>query len=165
MTPKIRITIGSAALAAAILLLPIAGAQQRVAQQRVAKVASRPTAYDATRETILQGTVVSYTENSPRAPLGAHVTVQTVTGTVDVHLGPASYLRSNHFSFAAGESVRLVGVSVATKGGDVFLARTAQRGAQAIAVRSPHGFLLANSRARSLPPTERAANAQQRKPR
>ena len=40
-----------------------------------------------------------------------------------------------------------------------------QRGAQAIAVRSPHGFLLANSRARSLPPTERAANAQQRKPR
>jgi len=157
--PKIRMTIG-AALAATILLLTPAGAQQRGAV-----VASRPTAYDAARESILQGTVVSYTEDSSRAPLGAHVTVQTVSGTVDAHLGPASDLRSNHFSLATGESVRLVGVSVPTRGGNVFLARTAQHGAQAIAVRSPNGSLLANSRARALPQSERAANAQQRRPR
>jgi len=97
--------------------------------------------------------------------MGAHVTVQTASGTVDVHLGPASYLRSNHFSLAAGESVRLVGVSVQTKGGNVFLARMAQHGTQAIAVRSPNGFLLANSSARASLQSERAPNAQQRKPR
>lgn len=160
MTLKIGMTIGSAVLAAMILLLTAAGAQQRGAVG-----SSRPTAYDATRESVLLGTVVSFTEDSSRPPLGAHVTVQTASGTVDVHLGPASYLRSNHFSLAAGESVRLVGVSVSMRGSDVFLARMAQHGTQAIAVRSPNGFLLANSRARALPQSERAANAQQRKPR
>src|ERR1700749_136097 len=133
MTPKIGMTIGSAMLAATILLLTAANAGQRGAV-----VSSRPTAYDATRERVLQGTVVSYTEDSSRPPLGAHVTVQTASGTVDVHLGPASYLRSHHFSLAAGESVRLVGVSILANGGDVFLARIAQRGTQAIAVRSPN---------------------------
>lgn len=160
MTLKIRITIVSIVLVATILLLTPAGAQQRGAV-----VSSRPTAYDATRESLLQGTVVTFTEDSSRPPMGAHVTVQTVTGTVDVHLGPASYLRSNHFSLASGESVRLVGVSVPTKEGHVFLARTAQNGAQAIAVRSPNGSLMANSRARALPQSERTANAQRRKPR
>jgi hypothetical protein len=91
--------------------------------------------------------------------------VQTTNGPVDVHLGPASYLRSNHFSLAAGESVRLVGVSVSTKEGKVFLARMASHGTQAIAVRSSRGILLANNRARTLPQSERASNAQQRKPR
>ena len=160
MKRKIRMTIGSAALAGTILLLTAAGAQQRGAV-----VSSRPTAYDATREKVLQGTVVSYTEDSSGPPMGAHVTVQTASGTVDVHLGPASYLRSNHFSLAVGESVRLVGVSVLIKGGNVFLARMAQHGTQAIAVRSPNGFLLANSPARALLQSERAPNTQHRKPR
>jgi hypothetical protein len=97
--------------------------------------------------------------------MGAHVMVQTASGPVDAHLGPASYLRSNHFSLATGESVQLVGVSVPTKEGTVFLARMAQHGTQAIAVRSPNGFLLANSPARALLQSERAANAMQRKPR
>ena len=46
---------------------------------------SRPTAYDASRETTLQGTVVSYTEESSRAPIGARATIQTAKGTVDMH--------------------------------------------------------------------------------
>ena len=160
MKRKIRMTIGSAALAGTILVLTAAGAQRRGAV-----VASRPTAYDATREKVLQGTVVSYTEDSSRPPMGAHVTVQTSSGPVDAHLCPASYLRSNHFSLAAGESVQLVGVSVVTKGGSVFLARMAQHGTQAIAVRSPKGFLLANSPARALLQSQRASNAQQKRPR
>lgn len=161
MKREIRMIIGTAALIATSLLLTPAGAQQRGAV-----VSPRPTAYDAARETILQGTVVNYTEDSPGPPIGAHVTVQTANGTaVDVHLGPASYLRGNHFSLAAGESVRLVGVSVLTKGGNVFLARMAQHGTQAITVRSPNGFLLATSHARALMQSEQAPNAQRRKPR
>jgi hypothetical protein len=118
MKRKVRMTIGSTALAGTILLLTAADAQQRGAV-----VSSRPTAYDATREKVLHGTVLSYTEDSSRPPMGAHVMVQTASGPVDAHLGPASYLRSNHFSLATGESVQLVGVSVPTKEGTVFLAR------------------------------------------
>ncbi len=32
----------------------------------------------------MQGTVVSFAENSSAAPLGAHVVIQTATGQVDV---------------------------------------------------------------------------------
>ena len=50
-------------------------ASQSVAEERSARVASRPVArearanvYEAKRETVLEGTVVSYTENSQSAP-------------------------------------------------------------------------------------------------
>jgi len=160
MKRKTRTTIGIGALAGAILFSTAAGAQQRNAAD-----SSRPTAYDVTRETILQGTVVSYTEDSSRAPLGAHATVQTASGTVDAHLGPAAYLRSNHFSLSVGDPVTLVGVSIPLKEGKVFLARIAQNGKQALALRSPRGFLLATTAARALPQAERAQSTQQGGPR
>jgi hypothetical protein len=160
MKHKIGTTVGSAVLAGAILLSTASG------QQRSAAVSSsRPTAYDVTRETILQGTVVSFLEDSSRPPMGTHVTVQTAAGTEDVHLGPASYLRSNHFSLTAGDLVRVVGAATQTKEGNVFLARIAQHGSQAIAVRSPRGFLMATTVARALPQAERSQHAQQGKPR
>ena len=108
---------------------------------------------------------MSFTEESSRAPIGVHATIQTAKGIVDVHLGPASYLRSNHFSLSAGDSVRIIGVNVTANGGNVFLARIAQKGTQALAVRSPRGFLLATSATRALPQAERTQSAQQGVPR
>ena len=119
------------------------------AQQRDVIVSSRPTAYDRTREIVLQGTVVSYTEDSSRPPMGAQVTLQTASVTVDAHLGPAAYLRGNHFSLVAGDAVRLIGVSIPTKEGNVFLVRIAQNGKQVITVRSLTGFLLAQGGGRT----------------
>jgi hypothetical protein len=149
MKLKACLVIGSAALAAAILLSTAA------AQQRSSPVSPRPTAYNTTRETLLQGTVLSYTEDSPLPPIGAHVTVQTSSGTVEVHLGPASYLRANHFSLSAGDSVRFVGASVLVNNGDVFMARLAQKGDQSIVIRSLRGYLQATAAARTLPQAQR----------
>jgi hypothetical protein len=145
-----RRVIGSAALATTILLSTAA------AQQRSSLVSPRPAAYDTTRETICQGTVLSYTEDSLLPPIGAHVTVQTSSGTVDVHLGPASYLRANHFSLSAGDSVKIVGASIAVNNGDIFVARIAQRGNQSIVLRSLRGYLQATAAARALPQAQRA---------
>ncbi len=145
-----RKVIATSVLATAILLSTAA------AQQRTAVAPPRPAAYDMTRETICQGTVLSYTENSPVPPIGAHVTVQTLTGTMDVHLGPASYLRANHFSLSAGDSVRIVGASAALHGGDIFIARIVQRGQQSIVIRSLRGYLQATGAARALPEAQRA---------
>lgn len=150
MKLKANMVIGCAALVAAMLLSTAA------AQQRSSPVSPRPTAYDASRETLLQGTVLSYTEDSPLPPIGAHVTVQTSSGTVEVHLGPASYLRANHFSLSAGDSVRFVGAGVAVSNGDVFMARIAQKADQSLVIRSPRGHLRATAAARLLPETERA---------
>src|SRR6516162_6706680 len=117
------------------------------AQETRPAASSRRTAYHAAAETSLQGTVLDYNENSARPPVGAHVTVQTANGTVDVHLGPASYLHANHFSLTPGDSVRFVGAVASTDKGVLFMARIAQKGSQAIAIRSPQGFLLASGAA------------------
>ena len=71
----------------------------------------RTLAYDATQETVVEGTVLSYTAESATPPIGAHFILQTATGAIDVHLGAASFLQANHFSLATGDSVRVVGVS------------------------------------------------------
>jgi hypothetical protein len=145
-----RKVIGNAALATAILLSTAA------AQQRNSLVSPRPAAYDPTSETIRQGTVLSYTEDSLVSPIGAHVTVQTSSGTLDVHLGPALYLRVNHFSLSPGDSIRIVGANISVNTGDVFIARIVEKGDQSIVIRSRRGYLQATGAARALPQALRA---------
>jgi len=170
MNLKIRGSLAGAALGCALLLsmgaaqeIHARAASETAAQERNAQMASRPAAlqaraatYDAKRETFLEGTVVAYNENAQVAPTGAHATLRTNTGEIDVHLGPASYLQSKHFSLAAGDAARFAGANAVINGRNVFLARTAQRGNQIIAIRSPRGSLLANGAVRMLPEAERA---------
>jgi hypothetical protein len=139
-----------------LLFVGGAGAQERTAKAvaaartRVAvSGAPRPMAYAASRESVVQGTVIQYEEVASAAPLGAHAKVQTASGTVDVHLGPASYLKARRFSLAAGDAVRFVGATSTGKTGSVFLARTVERGGEKLALRSPRGALAANGGARA----------------
>ena len=134
------IGMGGASLAGAILFSLTASAQQKVPI-----VPQKNQAYDVSRESVLQGTVLTYTAAATTAPLGAHVTVQTPSGVVDVHLGNAQLLAANHFSLASGDSVRITGENVAYGTGRQFLARVIQKGNQALAVRSVRGFPLAPS--------------------
>ena len=144
---KFRITILSICTAFAASLALSVGVR---AQQPRSPTTSRNVAYNPRNETILQGTVLAYTENSSLPLRGAHATVQTPAGAVDVHLGPASYLRANHFSLAPGESIRVVG-ALSRQGKDtVFLARAAQSTGRTIAIRSTRGFLLARSAPRAM---------------
>jgi len=174
MNPEIKGKPAPAWLSCAIaLLLGItrmlaSAAQETAVQGRTAQVHGRPAqvhsrlfAYDATRETVLEGTVVGYTESAEIAPTGAHAIVRAVGGDVDVHLGPASYLQAKHFSLAAGELVRFVGANALVNGKPVFLARTAQKGNEVLAVRSPRGSLLANGAARLATEAERLQMKQQ----
>jgi len=120
------------------------------AQQTRPAVASRTPAYGTTHESVLEGRVLAYTENSTVPPIGAHVVIETVNGTVDVHLGPVSFLRANHFSLAPGDSVRFVGTISLRDNSVVFLARVVQKANQSLAIRSNQGFLLATGSARSV---------------
>lgn len=134
-------------LFAGILGLSIAGtallfASLTHAQQKTQTAPQRITVYDVSREVSVQGTVVSYTENSSTAPLGPHVILQTSSGSLDVHLGNARLLDANHFTLAAGDAVRVIGENVASSSGPQFVARLIQKGNQAVLLRSPQGFPL-----------------------
>ena len=132
-----------------------AAAQERaahakaVAVTRQASTGPRAMAYTASRETVVQGTITEYQEAASTAPIGAHAKVQTTGGIVDVHLGPASYLKARRFSLAVGDAVRFVGVAATGKMGSVFLARTVERGGETLILRSPRGALAANGAARA----------------
>src|SRR5215472_15957350 len=54
--------------------------------------------YNTNREIFLVGTVVKYETASENPPIGAHVTLQTASGQVDVHLGNAKVLEVHHFT-------------------------------------------------------------------
>ena len=96
--------------------------------------------YDIKRETILQGTVVTFVANSGRAPFGAHAVVETSSGQVDVDLGDARLFESKQVSLKAGDALRITGENLAFGSGTQFVARVVQKGEQTVAVRSVRGF-------------------------
>ena len=112
------------------------------AQQKTQSAAQQRRAYDVSREASLQGTVVSFEENSSTAPLGPHVVIQTTSGQVDVHVGDARLLKANHLTLAAGDSVRVVGENVTQGASSQFFARIIQKGNQSLTLRSARGFPL-----------------------
>lgn len=112
------------------------------AQKAVPSDAQLLQTYNANREIWLIGTVVRYETASTMPPMGAHVTLQTPSGQVDVHLGNARLLQAAHLELNAGDNVRIVGEPMALGEGTYFAARIVQKGTQAVAVRNAKGFPL-----------------------
>jgi len=140
-----------AVLAGAVLLC---GAVQAQRGRSGTALQANPSVYDLNKEQSVQGTVVKFIEKSNGAPFGAHLIVQTASGQVDVHLGDSRLLKQNNFSLAAGNNVRVVGVSSSNPGSSVFLARLVQVGSNVVAVRSTTGipYVAAGSRGKQISP-------------
>lgn len=124
-------------------------------------VAATSAGYNIANDSSLQGTVLSYTENSKTPPLGTHVLLQTSSGNVDVHLGDARLLHQAKLSLAQGTSVRFVGQPQTAGKNTVFLARLVQVGSQVVAVRSNHGLPLTAGVARGKAAAKNVAASQQ----
>jgi hypothetical protein len=141
MRPKTQMLLGCAAFASALLIAPFSGAQQKQASAAQADIS-----YDLSRETVLQGTVVSFTASSQLPPVGSHVIIQTASGPVDVHLGNATVLKRNDIFLVAGDSVRIVGEDQQYGGGSFFAARVLQKGNQSVTLRNSKGIPLSSKR-------------------
>lgn len=138
MNSTIRLQLLIPVLAGSLTLCLSANAQQ--AQKPTPSDAQLLQTYNANREISLVGTVVKYETTSAVPPMGAHVTIQTASGQVDVHLGNARVLQANHLELNPGDSVRIVGEPMALGEGTYFAARIVQKGLQAVAVRNAKGF-------------------------
>jgi hypothetical protein len=141
MKLNLRLWFSSASLAGILLFPGFSGAQQKQVP-----VAQASISYDLSRETVLEGTVVSFTSNSKIPPLGSHVTIQTASGPVDVHLGSEALLKSNDIFLAAGDSIRIVGENQPYGGGSFFAARVLQKGSQSVTLRNSNGIPLSPKR-------------------
>jgi len=137
MKPKIRRLLVLFMLASSLAL----GLSSSAQQAKTSDVQLLRT-YNANREISLVGTVVKYETASENPPMGAHVTIQSASGQVDVHLGKAKILDANHFALNAGDNVRIIGEPMVLGEGTYFAARIVQKGTQAVAVRNAKGFPL-----------------------
>lgn len=137
MKPKAGLYLGSLLSVVALFHAPFAAAQQKTIA-----VPQADLAYDVTRESVVQGTVVSYTPASTVGPIGPHIKVQTSSGIVDVHLGNAQFLKQSDLVLASGDSVKIVGQSFTFSSGPVVLARILQKGNQTVTLRNFKGLPL-----------------------
>jgi hypothetical protein len=137
MTRLLAGRVGIASITLAFLLSANAGAQQKNQNSALTNLS-----YDPGREVSVQGSVVSYSETSSTAPFGAHVTLQTASGVLDVHLGDPRLLASKNLTLEAGDAVRVVGEKVSFGASTQFVARLVQKGNQAVMLRSARGLPL-----------------------
>jgi hypothetical protein len=129
---------GGVILAAALMLSASASAQQ--IPQTVSHRGG--SSYDVVRESVLEGKVAQYSAASKTAPIGAHISLQTSSGLIDVHAGNAKLIEASHLSLQPGDSVSITGENVPFGSGTVFVARLIQKGTQSVAVRSKNGMPL-----------------------
>ena len=137
MKLNMRMWLGSAVFTGALLLVAFAGAQQQTPAAE-----ANLTLYDMSRETTLTGKVISYTAESSAPPVGAHVSIQTVYGPVDVHLGSAKLLEQNHLTLAVGDAVQVTGEVIYFGQVSTFAARMIANGSQSVTLRNTKGQLL-----------------------
>jgi len=136
---KARRIAGWLAVAA---LMAVSSASPTRGQEKTAAATEQPRTYDVSREVTLVGKVISYRAPDVVAPLGPRVTLQTPSGTVDVHLGNARLLEANHLAIESGDTLRIIGEQVALGNEKQFVARIVQKGSQAVVVRTVGGFPL-----------------------
>ena len=151
MKAPIRSYSGTLELLLIILVFSISAHAQQTQQADTPRLH----AYDMNRESFLLGTVVKFESVSSAAPIGAHLTLQTPSGQVDVHLGNAKVLQAGHLELNPGDNVRIVGEPLALGDKTYFAARIVQKGAQAVAVRNAKGYLLTS--ASTLTPDQKQA--------
>ena len=140
-----------------VACIPFFAANSSAQRIQGAKTQPQPGAYDASRDVSIVGTVAKYLANSAASPAGAHVFLQTASGTIDVHLGDSRLLTQQNFTITEGSTLRIIGQPLNSEPGSIFLARIVQQGTQAIAVRTSRGMLLWPARGRVNPVAQSAA--------
>jgi hypothetical protein len=111
-------------------------------QIQLAAIHRNGAAYDVARESAISGKVVQYSAASATPPLGAHISLQTSSGTIEVHAGNAKVIQASNISLQAGDSVSITGETVQFGNSSVFVARVIQKGSRSVAVRSKNGVPL-----------------------
>ena len=96
--------------------------------------------YDKATEMTIEGTVkeVRYPDDG-RGRKGLHLTVAAGQDSWDVHLGPASWIESKGFSFAAGDVLTILGSKVEVEGKPVLIARRITKGDSKLELRDEQG--------------------------
>ena len=109
--------------------------------------------YDPAQEVKLKGEVLEVKHyNCPiSGAMGAHLTLATSAGPLEVHLAPSSFLTEYQISFAKGDKVEIVGAKVTFHDAPALLARRVTRNQSDFTFRDAKGNPLWASRPTAKP--------------
>jgi hypothetical protein len=98
--------------------------------------------YNPATETTLTGTVetVNNVPSSGRGGGGLHLILAVPTGSIEVHVGPASFVSSKSVTFTKGDALTVVGSKVTMAGQEVVIAREIKKGDQVLTLRDAKAF-------------------------
>ena len=131
---------GGALVALTLFFCAAVSAQEKMQTQQAIATKAGPSAYQASRETVITGKVLQFSNTSQTGPIGAHISLQTSSGTINVHAGNPKLLAADHLTLAAGDSVSITGENVPFGNTTVFVARVIQKGTQIVTVRNKNGM-------------------------
>jgi hypothetical protein len=101
-------------------------------------------AYDPATEVTLRGVVQEVRQIADwmgrRSITGTHLVLKTGEQTIEVHLGPSSFLATERLSFAVGDDIEVIGSRVQFSGVFVIVAREVHRGSDRLTLRDARGF-------------------------
>ena len=96
--------------------------------------------YNAGTEATLEGTVEEVQAvTSMRGMEGTHLMLKTESETIEVHLGPAAFLKEKNVQLVTGDAVHVVGARVKIAGADALLAREIRKGEATWTLRDESG--------------------------
>jgi hypothetical protein len=101
--------------------------------------------YDTKAETRVTGTVATVERitgpggGGRMMGGGIHLTLKTATESIEVHLGPASFLTEKNLNVAEGDTLAILGSRVTIGDKSVLLAREVTKGEKTVALRDESG--------------------------
>jgi hypothetical protein len=119
----------------AFLALPLAYAQRGPGAGQRARL------YNPANETTVKGTVLEVeTFTGRRGWNGTHLTLKTEDKSIDVHLGPAAFLKEKGFSFTKGDQIEVTGAKSQFGGSEAMIAREVKKDGKTLVLRNAQGI-------------------------
>lgn len=120
-------------------LLLLAGGLSVLAQDKVAP--SQDYKYDTSKQLVVEGVVeeVKDYQCPISGTVGAHLTVRQAGGIIEVHLGPATFMKKYEIVINKGDKVAIQGSKILFEGKPALLAKTVAIDTTTYAFRSADG--------------------------
>ncbi len=100
------------------------------------------TAYDLSKEVVVQGNIQKIDTAGDRVPMGAHLLVATSTGVVDAHLGTLNAASLKLLGLYNGEAVSMTGITETENGNSILLVRVLNVAGHDFNLRNKNGLPL-----------------------
>lgn len=130
-----RLSLTTGIVLVGLLALPSVYAQRGPGPGQRARM------YNPANETTVKGTIEEVkTVTGRNGWNGTHLTLKTETKTLDVHLGPATFLKEKGFSVAEGDQIEVTGATARFGGSEALIAREVRKGDETLVLRTTEGF-------------------------